>query len=529
MLLIRPYDRVVATLSRRQLLKVAGVLGFGAIATPLVARSMQAKPVFRSYPFSLGVASGDPQPDGIVLWTRLAPDPLNGGGMPAQPVEVNWEVSATTNFGNPIQKGVYLARPELNHSVHVEVAGLQSGREYFYRFLVGDEISQTGRTKTAPALGAAVDRVRFGVVGCNSYEAGYFTAYRRAAEQAYDFIIHTGDYIYGGRANGNRTPDVVVREHQGDEAFTLVDYRNRYAQYKMDANLMAAHASAPFLITRDDGEVENNYTVTDENNLPPEVFALRRAGAYQAYYENMPLRAAQMPDGSHQLVYRRLQYGNLLDIALLDTRQYRSDQPCGDGAHTGCAAINDPNATMMGDAQEKWLYGLLPTVKSTWTLISQQVPMFMRDNIKAAPDGQFSMDKWDAYTAARRRLFTQLGNSKAANPVVLSGDVHLAYASDLKMDFRNPNSQTVGVEFTGTSVSSGGDGTDVSATWDMVKGDNPHIKFHSAKRGYLDMTATPGEIRADFMVIDKVTEPNRPAKRLATGIVTAGKPGLQMA
>lgn len=527
--LLRPYDRIVAGLSRRQLLNVASVLGAAAIATPLVGRSALGKPVFRNYPFTMGVASGDPLPDGVVLWTRLAPDPLNGGGMPGQPVEVNWEVSATTSFANPVQKGTYLARPELNHSVHVEVSGLQPGREYFYRFLAGDEVSQTGRTKTAPAFGAAVARINYGVVGCNHYEAGYFTAFRRAAEQTYDFIIHTGDYIYESRANGNRAPDTVVRQHQGDEIFTIVDYRNRYAQYKMDRDLMAAHASAPWLMTRDDHEVENNYTTVDENNIPPEIFALRRAAAYQAYYENMPLRASAMPEGSHQIVYRRLQYGDLMDIALLDTRQYRSDQPCGDGSRTGCAAINDPNATMMGDVQEKWLYGILPTVKSKWTLISQQVPMYMRDNIKAAPEGQFSMDKWDAYTAARTRMFTALRDSKAPNPVVLSGDLHLAYASDLKMDFRNPNSETVGVEFTGTSVATGGDGTDVNAAWATMKGDNPWLRFHSAKRGFLNMTATQDEMRADFMVIDKVTEPNLPAKRVATGVVTAGKPGLQMA
>jgi alkaline phosphatase D len=520
---------MVASLNRRQLMTVAGVLGLSTIAAPILSRSVLAKPVFRSYPFPLGVASGDPLPDGVVLWTRLAPDPLNGGGMPSQPVEVNWEISATNNFANPVQKGMYLARPELNHSVHIEVSGLQPGRDYFYRFIAGDEVSQTGRTKTAPPLGAPVDRIRFGVVGCNHYENGYFTAFRRAAQENFDFIVHTGDYIYEGRGHGNRTPDTVVREHKGEEIYTVVDYRNRYAQYKMDPDMMAAHASAPWLMTRDDHEVENNYTLIDENNIPPEIFALRRAAAFQAYYENFPLRAAQLPDGSRQLLYRRLQFGNLLDVSLLDTRQYRSDQPCNDGSRTNCAAINDPNATMLGDAQEKWLFATLPTVKAKWTVLSQQIPMYMRDNIKAAPEGQFSMDKWDAYTAARQRLFTQLRDTKAPNPVVLSGDLHIGFAADLKMDFRDPKSPTVGVEFTGTSVSSGGDGSDVSANWETLKADNPHIKFNTNRRGYLAMTATQNEMRGDFMAIDKVTERNMPARRVATGVVTSVEPGLNMA
>ena len=526
--LLRPYDQLVASLSRRQLLNAAAMLGIGSLAAPLFSRTLLAKPIFRAYPFQLGVASGDPVPDGMVLWTRLAPDPLNGGGMPGQPVEVNWEVSASTNFSAPVQKGTYLARPELNHSVHVEVSGLQPGRDYFYRFIAGDEVSQVGRTKTAPALGAAVDSIRYGVVGCNHYESGYFTAYRRAAEQNYDFIIHTGDYIYEGRDNGNRTPDTVVRRHQGDEIFTVVDYRNRYAQYKMDADLMAAHASAPWLVTRDDHEVENNYTVIDENEIPPEIFALRRAGAYQAYYENMPLRASAMPEGSHQIVYRRLRFGNLLDINLLDTRQWRSDQPCGDGSRTGCAGIDDPKATMMGDVQEAWLLANLKDAKSRWTVLSQQVPMYMRDNIKAAPQGQFSMDKWDAYTVPRQRLFNQLRDTKAPNPVMLSGDLHIGFASDLKMDFRDQKSETVGVEFTGTSITSAGDGSELSPNWETLKADNPHIKFNTNRRGWLSVTATQSEMRGDFMAIEKVTEKNLPAKRAGSIVVAAGKTGLQV-
>ncbi len=522
------YQNTLARLSRRQLLNAAAILGTAAIAAPLFSRKTLAAPIFMDYPFQLGVASGEPTPDGFVLWTRLAPKPFEGGGMPAVNVEVAWEVSPTANFATIAQQGVALARPELGHSVHAEVSGLEPNKEYFYRFIAGAEVTPTARTKTAPAMGQAVDQLRWGICGCNHYESGYFTAYRGMASERFDFIIHTGDYIYEGRDNGTRTPDTSVRRHNGQEIHTVTDYRNRYAQYKNDPNLQAAHASAPWLMTRDDHEVENNYTVVDENDIPPEIFALRKAMAYQAYYETMPLRAIALPQGPNQLLYRRLQFGDLMDISLLDTRQYRSNQPCNDGSRTGCEAINDPNATMLGAEQERWLFDNLANVRSKWTVLSQQVPMFMRDSIKAAPDAQFSMDKWDAYTVARQRLMERLRETQAPNPVVLSGDVHLAYAAELKMDYRNPDSETVGVEFTGTSVSSSGDGSDVTADWDTVKGDNPHIKYHSARRGYTAFVTTATEMRAEYKIIDKVTVPNQPIRPGATVIATAGKPGLDV-
>ena len=225
---IRFYDRAVARLSRRDVMKVIGILGAGAVAAPPFCRRLLANPVFDAYPFSMGVASGDPLPDGVVLWTRLAPDPLAGGGMPMANVEVDWELARDATFRTIVQKGTELARPELGHSVHVEVAGLEPGREYWYRFHAGDDVSQTGRTKTAPPAGALVDRLRFAVCGCSHYEDGYFTAFRRMAEEQLDFIFHTGDYIYEGASDGN--PDNgLLRRHIGDELYTLVDYRNRYA------------------------------------------------------------------------------------------------------------------------------------------------------------------------------------------------------------------------------------------------------------------------------------------------------------
>ena len=277
--------------------------------------------MFRNYPFTLGVASGEPWPDSVVLWTRLAPEPLAGGGMPMVNVEVGWEIARDRAFVTLASKGTAVARPELGHSVRVEANGLEPGREYFYRFRVGREVSQIGRTKTAPPAGARVDQLRFALCGCSHFETGYFTAFRRLAAEQFDFVFHTGDYIYEGRDDGGRNP-ALVRQHQGDEIYTLVDYRNRYAQYKMDPDLRAAHASAPFIVTWDDHEVDNDYAGDrDENDTPPEVFLLRRAAGYQAFFESMPLRASAIPSGPNMQLYRRLQFGTLLDLSVLDTRQ----------------------------------------------------------------------------------------------------------------------------------------------------------------------------------------------------------------
>jgi alkaline phosphatase D len=523
------YDRAVARLSRRELLRVAWLLGAGAIARAGEARGIQGSPYFHAYPFSLGVASGDPVADGVVLWTRLAPRPLEGGGMPMVAIPVRWEIARDSAFRTVAQKGEALARPELGHSVHVEVSGLEPGREYWYRFRAGNEISQTGRTKTAPAAGAAVERLRFGMCGCGHYETGYFTGYRRIAQEEFDFVFHTGDYIYESRGDGGRS-EGRVRQHHGDEIYTLVDYRNRYAQYKSDPDLIAAHRSAPFIVSWDDHEVEDNYAGPhDQNATPAEIFLLRRAAAYQAYYEHMPLRAAAVPSGPHMRIYRRLQFGSLIDLSVLDTRQWRSDQACGDGSRTDCAEALDPARTILGAEQEKWLFQNLGTAKARWTVLGQQVYSFARDAIKSNPDARFSMDKWDGYVESRKRLYARLKETRAPNPVVLSGDVHVHYGADLKMDFADPRSETIGVEFTNTSISAGGDGTDVAGNWEQIKSANPHIHYHSARRGYVACTATPSAMRAEFKVLDRVTTPDAPARVGGSLVVEAGRAGASTA
>ena len=525
---IRFYDRALQRLTRRELLNVAWKVGLAAVAQPMLSTRVFAQPLFRTYPFPLGVASGEPWPDSVVLWTRLAPEPLEGGGMPMANVEVGWEIARDRAFASITSKGMVVARPELGHSVRVEAGGLEPGREYFYRFRVGREVSPIGRTKTAPPLGATVDSLRFAVCGCSHLEAGYFTAFKRLAAEQFDFVFHTGDYIYEGRDDGGRNP-ALVRRHRGDEIYTLVDYRNRYAQYKMDPDLKAAHASAPFIVTWDDHEVDNDYAGNlDENDTPAEVFLLRRAAAYQAFFEAMPMRAATIPSGPNMRLYRRLQFGSLIDLNVLDTRQFRSKQACGVSSATGCAAALDPARTILGSAQEQWLFEQLASAKAMWTVLGQQVPTFARDNQRAAPNGRYSMDKWDGYVASRQRLYARLKETKAPNPIVLSGDVHVHYGADLKLDFENARSETVGVEFTNTSVTSGADGAEVGATWERMRGDNPHIKYHSARRGYIACTATPTTMRADFKVLDRVTVPDAPERTGGSLVVEAGRPGASV-
>ena len=514
-----------AMLSRRELLATATKLGVAAVLQPLVPTGSFAQPTFTKDPFSLGVASGDPWPDNVVLWTRLAPEPLDGGGMPMANVQVGWEVARDDRFADIVQRGTVLARPELGHAVHVEVAGLEPGRDYWYRFHAGKETSPTGRTKTAPEPGAAIEELRFAVCGCNHYETGYFTAFRRIADEQFDFVIHTGDYIYEGREAPADAPR-LVRRHRGDEIYTLTDYRNRYALYKTDRDLMAAHMSSPFVVTSDDHEVDNDYAGgTDEHDTPAEVFLLRRAAAYQAYYEAMPLRRSALPSGPNMRIYRRLQFGRLVDLDMLDTRQYRSRQACGRNLESHCAAAAAPSRTMLGSTQERWLFDQLAHPRATWTVLGQQVPTFMRDSVAANPQGRYSMDKWDGYTAARARLYGRLRDIKGTNPIVVSGDVHVHYGADLKLDFHDPRSPTIGTEFTNTSITSGGDGTEVSAVWEKIRADNPHIRYHSSRRGYIACTATPRTMRADFKVLDRVTVPDAPIRISGSLVVEAGRRG----
>jgi alkaline phosphatase D len=336
-------------------------LGAASSALILAPSILRAQMLFAAYPFRLGVASGDPTSDGFVIWTRLAPDPLAGhGGMPMQPLSVQWEIGSDAGFKVIIRSGEAIARPELAHSVHVEVNGLGPDRPYWYRFTIGRERSFVGRARTAPLADEKPSQLRIGVVGCQNYENGLYTAYRHLSGQTVDFVYHYGDYIYECRSNPTPTthglPIAPVRTHIGYEPFSLDDYRRRYAQYKLDADLQAAHASAPFVAVFDDHEVDNNWAGDhDEEGAPPDIFRLRRAAALQAWYEHTPVRTSSLPSGASIRINRALKWGDLAHLNFLDTRQFRTPQPCDDGFKPACRGVNSADASMMGPEQEGWL------------------------------------------------------------------------------------------------------------------------------------------------------------------------------
>jgi alkaline phosphatase D len=517
-------------LSRRHLLRRFGAGAGAALLFPII-RPALADPVFRTYPFQLGIASGEAAPDGFVIWTRLAPEPFEiGHGMPAQPVEVNWEVAEDARFQTIAQKGTAVARPELGHAVHVEVGGLQPGRPYHYRFVAGRERSGTGLARTTPAIGAALDRVRFAVAGCQHYEQGYFTAYRHLARENPDFVFCYGDYIYEGRGNrlrgGPDGPTEAVREHVGDEIYTIEDYRRRYAQYKMDTDLQAAHAAAPWFVTWDDHEIDNNWVDSlDQDGTPAPIFALRRQMAMQAYYEHMPLRASSLPVGPAMQLYRQARFGNLLDLNLLDTRQYRTDQPCGDKWGAGCADIGRREAEVLGERQHAWLMGNVKRSESRWQALAQQVMVMDLDRTPGAETSE-NLDSWAGYRAPRQRLLEGLRAARADNVVVLTGDEHQNYAGELHVDGKRPGAAPIAVEFVATSITSGGDGEDQRPATTEIQRENPQLKFHNSKRGYLMCDVTPDRWQTDYRTLDRVSERGAPVATRQRLVVERGSSRL---
>jgi len=483
-----------------------------------------AVPKFLADPFSLGVASGDPAPDGVVLWTRLAPDPLGGGGMPPQNVPVGWEVATDDQMRRVVKRGTTSARHALAHSVHVEVRGLEPSRWYWYRFKVGSNLSPIGRTRTAPARGTRLDKLTFAFASCQHYEDGFYTAHRHLAREDLDLVVFLGDYIYEGGVRTGRT-----RQHNSPEIVTLDDYRNRYALYKSDPDLREAHAAFPWIVTWDDHEVDNNYAgAIDQDASSPEDFLRRRAAAYQAYYEHMPLRVSSLPRGPNMRLYRRLTYGSLAEFSVLDSRQYRADQPCGDGHKERCPAAFDSRATLLGTSQEHWLLNGLDQSRARWNVLAQQV--MMSQTIEVAGDAKkYGMDNWNGYVAARNRLLSFIRERRPSNPVVLTGDIHSNWVCDVKADFDAPKSETIATEFVGTSISSGGNGNTSPAEADRRLAANSHVKFFNAQRGYVRCMLTPARWQSDYRVVEAVTRRDAPLTTRASFIIENGTAGAHPA
>ncbi|MFI6318587.1 alkaline phosphatase D family protein [Nonomuraea sp. NPDC050556] len=489
-------------MDRRSFLAVAAAAPF---ATP--SRTLS------SDPFTLGVASGDPSTDGFVLWTRLAVDPLGAGGhggMPSRDVDVQWQVATDERFSDVVRDGTTTATWRDAHSVHVELAGLQPGREYFYRFRSQGRLSPAGRTRTTPD---GVQPLTFAVAACAHYEHGFYTAYRRLAEQEPELVVHLGDYMYEYGPSGYTALAGKVRTHTAGKCATLAEYRLRHAQYKSDPDLQHAHAVAPWLVAFDDHEIENNWAGPVSSTGAPD-FARRRADAFRAYYENMPLRRASL-QGAVLRVNRRVSWGKLARFHLLDTRQFRDDQACLDGVRAGCDERLSAERTLLGADQWRWLQDGLTGSAAGWNLVGQQILMTQRD-YKVGPGREVNLDSWDGYAPERDRLLRLMQGT--ANPVVLTGDAHMHHAADLKLDFDDPDSAVVAKELVTSSIASDGDGYRDKAWIAEALEENPHISYIDQRRGYLMARLTQKELSVDFRTLDYISR--RGAKARTTHRVT---------
>lgn len=517
---------------RRIFLATASRLGGLAAAGMSTAASAAPAAGKGKYPFSLGVASGSPLPNAVVIWTRIVYDPLDGAAMPALALAVRWEMADDERFSRIVARGTASATPALAHSVHVDVKGLAPERWYFYRFILGDAVSPTGRTRTAPAANSMPAQLKLAVASCQHWEFGTYAAHRHIAAAAPDLVAFLGDYIYEWGPYQLRHPARAVRSH---ESFTLADYRNRYAQYKSDAQLQAAHHAAPWIVTWDDHEVANDYANDRDERLDPN-FIARRAAAYQAFYEHMPLRLQlDKPGGfAHMRIYQRYDWGKLARFHVLDDRQYRAWHACppkGRGGSTSlvrrdCRALAAPERSMLGDVQQRWLDEGLSSSPARWNILAQQTLMAQNSQLpfKREEDVRVWTDGWDGYPAARQRLLESLHDSRAANPLVLSGDVHSFFAAEISRHPTRASSRSnpvLATEFCGTSVTS--PSRPQKRTEEYVAM-NPAIKYgKSDQRGFMLLTVTPETTTAHFQVLANVHDAGSALATAASFVVRNGR------
>lgn len=516
-------------ISRRNLLRGASLLGAAAFSKPLLAAApwITGSPKFIDYPFKLGVASGDPLPTGFVLWTRLAPSPQDSSATGPDPIPVGYEIALDEQFTQPVQTGSVVAYPENAHSVHIDVQGLAPGRPYYYRFRAGSEISPVGRAVTTPAQGAAVDRLKFAFASCQNYESGYFKAYRDMVAQDADLIVHLGDYIY------EKSYGAATRRSPISNARSLDEYRRLHAFYKLDEDLQLGHAHTSWLFTWDDHEVANDYAADqDENFEPVASFLQRRAAAYKAYYEHLPIRIAAKPKGPDAMLYQRVAFGNLLEINMLDTRQYRDDQPCqlpNDGGWrritATCEERLDPKRSILGHDQERWLERGLRFSQAKWNVMAQGM-LFSKHDFKVGEGEEFGSEYWDGYIGSRDRLLQTLEERNVSNPVIIGGDVHATYVCDVKKDYDDPSSKTLASEFVCTSITSSNWRHDQNQA---TLADNPHIHLYEGRhRGYSLCTLTGDQMTTDLRVVNDVRTQDLEARTLKTYVVEDGRPGPQL-
>jgi alkaline phosphatase D len=483
-------------------------------------------PRFADDPFTLGVASGDPTADSVVIWTRLAPKFLDpDGGVTARTV-VDWEVANDEAFTDIVKRGRYTAAPELGYSVHVDVTGLDPDWGYFYRFRVPDGTSPIGRTRTAPARtpGAAPPTLRLAFASCQQFETGFFTAFDHMAREDIHLVAHLGDYIYEYGGIDDR-----VRKYATTEIRTIDQYRARYAQTKNDPSLRAAHAAAPWVVTWDDHEVDNNYAgLSGENNMESEEqMRLRRAIAYQAWWEHQPVRVPRARSWADLNITRSIDWGALARIWVLDTRQYRSNQACDDGNRdVPCGNWDNPSRTMLGAAQEKWLFDGLAASRSRWQVLANQVRIAPFDETPG-PGRRFSMDQWSGYPAALERLSRAIATHAPNRTVAITGDIHSNWVNELRATHDRPGAPVVGAEFVGTSITSGGDGSDQATNWnDKTRAENPHCKWQNSRRGYVVCEFAANDCKATYRTVPFVTKPDAPVQTASRWRVEHGRAGV---
>ena len=485
------------------------------------------RPRWVEYPFTLGVASGDPTATSAMIWTRLAPRPLEPeGGMPGARTGVTWEVADDDQFARVVRSGRATAAPELGYSIHVDVTGLEPDRWYFYRFTSMDAVSAVGRLRTTPR-GDAGTRLRFAVASCQHYEQGYYTAYDHMSREDIDLVAHLGDYIYEYAAMDGR-----VRLHEGREIQTLAQYRDRYALYKADPLLQRAHARCPWIVTWDDHEVDNNYSSGIGENVmeSEEQMHLRRAAAYQAWWEHQPVRVPRARSWAELNIVRAADWGGLARFHVLDTRQYRSDQACGDGHNikVPCPGWDDRGRTMLGGAQERWLTDSLAASRARWEVLCNQTMLANLDSL-SGPDVGYAMDSWSGYPGARESLLRTIMRHARERSVVITGDNHANWVSEINTTgAARERPAFAAVEFLGTSISSGGDGAERSTYLpESVLPENPHVKWHNARRGYMVCEATPTEWRTEFRTVPFVSQPDAPIETPTRWRMTHGRPGVE--
>lgn len=486
-------------------------------------------------PFTLGVASGSATHDSLVLWTRLYDQGIFSSNIPNEVIPVKWEISKDEAFAHIVQAGVSLASPELAHSVHVELSSLPINQWFFYRFKVAEFTSPIGKTRTFAPRGTPTDGLKIAFASCQHYEQGYFNAYPHVVAEKPDLLLFLGDYIYeyAPGKTGVRTVD-------GGWCLTLSDYRKRYATYKQEKELQEAHACCPWLVTWDDHEVQNDYAGTQEGSMgPASNFMKRRAAAYQAYYEHMPLKASVLTEGiagldkgAEMRIYDNYQFGNLLSISMLDTRQYRSPQVCTPSGKTGsgvldpksCELLLDESRSMLGLQQEAWLEKQLQNGKDyAWNMIGQST-LFGQVLLSYAEGPKIWNDGWDGYPVSRTRITNQLIKHKVPNPVVLGGDVHESWVGYIKEVYGSPTSKAVGVEFCGASISSY-EGRNTS----IRQKRNPHFIFSEGQRmGYTLMEVNTNELRVSIRAVKDHRQKTSEIETLAKFQVPAGAPKIEL-